>query len=184
MTGEVAPKRVELAHDLFPQATTFGLLINPTNPLAETVKRDSEAAALKLDLQLNILRASTDLELDDAFKSFREMHVGALVIGTDAFFNNRLEQLGALAIRNSIPAIYEYHQFVAGGGLASYGGSILNSYRLAGGYTGRILKGEKPADLPVQQASKIELLINLKTAKTLGLTLPSSVLNRADEVIE
>ena len=169
MTGEVAPKRVELARDLFPQATTFGLLINPTNPLAETVKRNSEAAALKLGLQLNILRASTDLELDDAFKAFREMHVGALVIGTDAFFNNRLEQLGALAIRNSIPAIYEYHQFVAGGGLASYGGSILNSYRLAGGYTGRILKGEKPADLPVQQASKIELLINLKTAKLSAL---------------
>lgn len=168
MTGEVAPKRVELAHDLFPQATTFGLLINPTNPMAETVTRASQAAALKLGLQLNVLRASTEAELDDAFKAFREMHVGALVIGTDAFFNNQLEQLGALAIRNSIPAVYEYHQFVAGGGLASYGGSILDSYRLAGGYTGRILKGEKPADLPVQQASKIELLINLKTAKLSG----------------
>jgi putative tryptophan/tyrosine transport system substrate-binding protein len=112
------------------------------------------------------------------------MQVGALVIGTDAFFNNRLEQLGALGLRNSLPAVYEYHQFIEGGGLASYGGSILDSYRLAGGYAGRLLNGEKPADLPVQQASKIELLINLKTAKTLGITVPSSVLNRADEVIE
>jgi len=184
MTGEVAPKRIELAHDLFPQATTFGLLINPTNPLTEIVKKDSQAAAQKLGLQLNVVHASTDVELDDAFKALREMHLGALVIGTDAFFNNRLEQLAALAVRNSVPAVYEYHQFVAGGGLASYGGSILDSYRLAGGYVGRILRGEKPADLPVQQASKIELLINLKTAKALGITLPPSVLNRADEVIE
>jgi putative ABC transport system substrate-binding protein len=148
------------------------------------VKRDSQAAALKLGLQLNVLHASSDAELDDAFRAFREMHLGALVIGTDAFFNNRLEQLAALAVRNLVPAVYEYHQFVEGGGLASYGGSILDSYRLAGGYVGRILKGEKPADLPVQQASKIELFINLKTAKTLGITVPSSVLNRADEVIE
>ena len=184
MTGEVAPKRIELAHDLFPQATTFGLLINPKNPLAETVERDSQAAALKLGLQLNVLLASTDAEVNDAFKAFREKHGGALVIGTDAFFNNRLEQLATLAIRNSVATVYEYHQFVAGGGLASYGGSILDSYRLAGGYVGRILKGEKPNDLPAQQASKIELLTNLKTAKTLGITVPSSVVNRADEVIE
>ena len=184
MTGEVAPKRVELAHDLFPQATNFGLLINSKNPMAETVKRDSQAAALKLGLQLNILYASTDQGIDDAFKAFREMHVSAVVIGTDAFFNTRLEQIAALAIRNSLPAVYEYHQFVAGGGLASYGGSILDSYRLAGGYVGRVLKGEKPADLPVQQASKIELLINLKTAKTLGVSVPEWVINRADEVIE
>jgi ABC-type uncharacterized transport system substrate-binding protein len=181
MTGEVAPKRVELAHELVPhQATAFGMLINPTNPLAETVKRDSQAAALKLGLQLNVLHASTDAELDKAFAAFREMHVGALVIGTDAFFNNRLEQLAALAIRNSLPAVYEYHQFVAAGGLVSYGGSIIDSYRLAGGYVGRVLKGEKPADLPVQQASKIELLLNLKTAKTLGITVPQSIQNRAE----
>jgi putative tryptophan/tyrosine transport system substrate-binding protein len=184
MTGEVAPKRIELAHDMFPGVSTLGLLINPANPLTEAVKRDSQAAAIKLGLQLNVLQASTDVELEDAFRAFHEMHVGALVIGTDAFFNNRLEQLAALAIRNSMPVVYEYHQFVAGGGLASYGGSILDSYRLAGGYVGRVLKGEKPADLPVQQASKIELLINLKTAKMLGITVPPSVLNRADEVIE
>jgi putative tryptophan/tyrosine transport system substrate-binding protein len=184
MTGEVAPKRVELAHDLFPQATTFGLLINPTNPLAETVNRDSQLAAQKLGLQLNVLHASTDGELDDAFTAFREMHVGALVIGTDAFFNNRLEQLAALAVRNSLPAVYEYHQFVAGGGLASYGGSILDSYRLAGGYVGRILKGEKPADLPVMLPTKLEFVINLKAAKALGLTVPLALLAGADEVIE
>jgi putative ABC transport system substrate-binding protein len=184
MTGEVAPKRVELAHELVPQATVFGMLINPTNPLSENVKRDSQAAALKLGVQLNVLHASTDAELDKAFTAFREMHVGALVLGTDAFFNNRLEELAALAIRNSLPVVYEYHQFVAAGGLVSYGGSIIDSYRLAGGYVGRVLKGEKPADLPVQQASKIELLLNLKTAKTLGITVPQSIQNRADEVIE
>ena len=179
MTGEVAPKRVELAHELVPQASVFGLLINPTNPMAENVKRDSQAAALKLGLQLNAQDATTDAELDKAFTAFREMHVGAVVIGTDVFFNNRVEQLAALAIRNSMPAVYDYHQFVAAGG-----DSVIDSYRLAGGYVGRILKGEKPADLPVQQASKIELLLNLKTAKTLGITVPQSVQNRADEVIE
>ena len=184
VTVEVAPKRLELAHELVPQASVFGLLINPGNPLAENVKRDSQAAALKLGLQLNAQHATTDAELDKAFTAFREMHVGAVVIGTDAFFNNRVEQLAALAIRNSMPAVYDYHQFVAAGGLASYGGSVTDSYRLAGGYVGRILKGEKPADLPVQQASKIELLLNLKTAKTLGITVPQSVQNRADEVIE
>ena len=184
MTGEVAPKRVELAHELIPQATVFGLLINPTSPLAEIVKRDSEAAALNLGLQLNVLYASADAELDEAFAAFREMHAGALVIGTDAFFNSRLEKLAALSMRNSVVAIYEQHQFVRAGGLASYGGSIIDSYRLAGSYVGRILKGEKPADLPVQQASKIELLLNLKSAKTLGITVPLSLLNRADEVIE
>jgi putative ABC transport system substrate-binding protein len=184
MTGKVAPKRVELAHELVPQATAFGMLINPTNPLSENVKRDSQAAALKLGVQLNVLHASTGSELDKAFTTFREMNIGALVIGTDAFFNNRLEELAALAIRNSLPVVYEYHQFVAAGGLVSYGGSIIDSYRLAGGYVARVLKGEKPADLPVQQASKIELLLNLKTAKTLGIIVPQSIQNRADEVIE
>src|SRR5215510_6547917 len=158
VTVEVAPKRLELAHELVPQASVFGLLINPGNPLAENVKRDSQAAALKLGLQLNAQHATTDAELDKAFTAFREMQVGAVVIGTDGFFNDHVEQLAALTIRNSVPAVYQYHQFVAAGGLASYGGSILDSYRLAGGYVGRILKGEKPADLPVQQASKIDLL--------------------------
>jgi putative tryptophan/tyrosine transport system substrate-binding protein len=184
MTGEVAPKRLELAHELVPKATIFGLLINPKNPFAETVKRDSQAAAQKLGLQLNVLHASTEAELNDAFTAFRQMQAGALVLGTDAFFNNHIEQIAVMAIRNSVLAIYEYHQFVAAGGLASYGGSIIDSYRLAGVYVGRILKGEKPADLPVQQATKVELIINLKTAKALGITVPQSVQSRADEVIE
>src|SRR4051794_22696912 len=184
MTGEVAPKRVELAHELVPQATVFGLLINPTNPLAEIVNRDSQAAALKMGLRLDVLKASTDAELDEAFAAFRDMHAGALIIGTDAFYNSRLDKLAALAVRNSVAVVYEYHQFVNAGGLASYGGSIVDSYRLAGGYVGRVLKGEKPGDLPVQQASKIELLINLKSAKALGISVPQSVYNRADEVIE
>ena len=184
MTGEVAPKRVELAQELVPQASSIGLLINPKNPLAAMVERDSQAAALKLGIKLNVLNVSNDAELEEAFTTFRRSSAGALVIGTDAFFNNRLEQLAKLAIRNSVPAVYEYHQFVAAGGLASYGGSIIDSYRLAGEYVGRVLKGEKPADLPVQQASKIELLINLKTAKALGITVPQSIQNRADEIIE
>jgi putative tryptophan/tyrosine transport system substrate-binding protein len=184
MTGEVAPKRVELAHELVPQATVFGLLINPTNPLAEIVNRDSQAAALKIGLRLDVLKASTDAELDEAFAAFRDMHAGALIIGTDAFYNSRLDKLAALAVRNSVAVVYEYPQFVNAGGLASYGGSIVDSYRLAGGYVGRVLKGEKPGDLPVQQASKIELLINLKSAKALGISVPQSVYNRADEVIE
>jgi putative tryptophan/tyrosine transport system substrate-binding protein len=184
MTGEVAPKRVELAQELVPQAASIGLLINPKNPLAAMVERDSRAAAMKLGIKLDVLYVSNDPELEEAFTSFRRSGAGVLVIGTDAFFNNRLEQLATLAIRSSVPAIYEYHQFVAAGGLASYGGSIIDSYRLAGGYVGRVLKGEKPADLPVQQASKIELLINLKTAKALGITVPQSIQNRADEIIE
>ena len=184
LTREVAPKRLELAHELVPTATVFGLLINPKNPTSETVKQDLQAAAVALGLQLNVLYASTEAEIDDAFTTFRQMRAGALVIGTDVFFNSQIEQLAALAIRNSVIAIYAYHQFVAAGGLASYGASITESYRLAGVYVGRILNGEKPADLPVQQATKVELIINLKTAKALGITVPQSVQNRADEVIE
>jgi putative ABC transport system substrate-binding protein len=184
LTREVAPKRLELAHELVPAATVFGLLINPKNPTSETVKRDLQAAAEALGLQLNVLYASTEAEIDDAFTAFRQMHAGALVIGTDVFFNSHIKQLAALAIRNSVIAIYAYHQFVAAGGLASYGASITDSYRQAGNYVGRILNGEKPADLPVQQATKVELIINLKTAKALGITVPQSVQSRADEVIE
>ena len=137
-----------------------------------------------MGLQLNVLYASTEAEIDDAFTTFRQMHAGALVIGTDVFFNSQMRKLAALAIRNSVIAIYAYHQFVAAGGLASYSSSITDSYRLAGGYVGRILNGEKPADLPVQQATKVELIINLKTAKALGIKVPQSVQSRADEVIE
>jgi ABC-type uncharacterized transport system substrate-binding protein len=180
---EVAPKRLELAHELFPTATLVALLINPNNPSAETVTRNLQAAALTLGLQLHILRASTEPEIDDAFTAFPQ-RASVLLIGTDAFFNSQSERLAALAVRHSVPAIYQYGQFTAAGGLMSYGGSITDSYRLAGVYTGRILKGEKPAELPVQQSTKVELIINLKTAKALGLTVPLTLLGRADEVIE
>ena len=184
LTREVAPKRLELAHELVPTATVFGLLINPKNPTSETVLRDLQAAAGARGLQLNVLYASTEAEIDDAFTTFRQMRAGALVIGTDVFFNSRMKQLAALAIHNSVIAIYAYHQFVAAGGLASYGASLTESYHLAGEYVGRILNGEKPADLPVQQAAKVELIINLKAARALGITVPQSVQSRADEVIE
>jgi putative ABC transport system substrate-binding protein len=181
--AELAPKRVELAHQLLPTATFIGLLVNPRSPFADTVTRDSQEAAATLGLQLNVLHASTEAQLNDAF-AIVQKRAGALVICSDTFFNNRTEQLAALSIRHLVPAIYQYRQFAAGGGLISYGGSISESYRLAGVYTGRILKGEKPADLPVQQSTKIELFINLKTAKALGLDVPPTLLARADEVIE
>ena len=185
LSAEVAPKRVELAHELVPKATVFALLVNPTNSAqTDILTKASQAAAETLGLKLDILHASTAAELDDAFAAFLHMQAGALVMGTDSFFSGQSENLAALALRHAVPAIYEYRPFVAAGGLASYGGSITDSYRLAGVYTGRILKGVKPADLPVQQSTKVELLINLRTAKTLGLTLPLSLLGRADEVIE
>lgn len=183
LSVELAQKRMELAHQLVPAATIIGLLINPKSPFAETMTKNSEAAAETLGLELMILRASTEEELDDTFAAVKK-HGGALAIAGDTFFNNHVEKLAQLSIRHLVPTIYEYHPFAAAGGLASYGGSISESYRLAGVYTGRILKGEKPADLPVQQSTKIELFINLKTAKLLGLTIPITLLGRADEVIE
>jgi putative tryptophan/tyrosine transport system substrate-binding protein len=174
---EVAPKQLELAHALVPKATVVALLVNPRDPRTETVTRDLQAVAITLALQLNVLRASTEAEIDDVFTTLVQQRAGVLVICTDAFFNSQAERFAALTIRYSLPAIYQHGQF-------SYGGSITDSYRLAGGYAGRILKGEKPADLPVQQSTKVELLINLKTAKALGLTVPPSLLARADEVIK
>jgi putative ABC transport system substrate-binding protein len=179
---EVGPKRLELARELLPAATVVALLVNPTNPIAETL--DLRAAARTLGLQLHVLRASTEGEIDDAFVILVRLRAGALVIGSDVFFNTRSEQLAALAVRHAVPAIFHLREFVAAGGLMSYGGSLRDSYRGAGGYTGRILKGDKPADLPVQQSTKVELIINLKTANALGLTIPLPLLARADEVIE
>jgi len=141
-------------------------------------------AATTLGLQLDVLHASTEAQLNDAFITFHEKRVGALVIVTDPFFNGHAALLATLTIRYLVPAIYEYHAFASAGGLISYGGSITDSYHLAGVYAGRILKGEKPSELPVQQSTKVELIINLRTAKTLGLTVPPSLLARADEVIE
>jgi putative ABC transport system substrate-binding protein len=181
---EVAPKRLELAHELAPAASTIALLLNPTDPNTETLSNELAIAAATLGLKLHIVRASTEREIDAAFASLAQLRAGALVIGTDAYFNSRTEQLGALALRYAIPTIYQYRQFCAAGGLISYGGNLTESYRLAGIYAGRIVKGEKPADLPVQQVTRIELIVNLKTAKALGIEMPPALLIRADEVIE
>jgi putative tryptophan/tyrosine transport system substrate-binding protein len=180
---EVTPKRLELARDLVPMATIIGVLVNPTNPLTEALLRDLQVAARILGVQLHVLHASAERDFDTVFETLVQLRA-ALVISTDAFFVSRAEQLAALALRHAVPAIYQDRAFAAAGGLMSYGGSTPDSYRLAGGYVGRILKGDKPADLPVQQATRVELIINLKTAKTLGLTMPTALLVRADEVIE
>ncbi len=181
---EVAPKRLELMHELVPTATIMAVLLNPTYPSAETQSKGMQAAARTLGLQLHILRASNERAIDDAFATLAQLRAGAFVISSDPFFNSRAEQFAALALRHAVPTIFQYREFAAAGGLMSYGGSIIDSYRQAGVYTGRILKGEKPADLPVQQSTKVELIINLKTAKALGLTVPITLLGRADEVIE
>jgi len=181
---ELGPKRLELLHELVPRATSIALLVNPTNPNAESLSRDVEAAARRLGQQLHVLHASTERDFGTVFARLAELRAGALMIGTDGFFVDRSEQLGALTVRHAVPTIFQYREFAAAGGLMSYGGSRTEPFRQAGVYTGRILKGDKPADLPVQQSSKIEMIINLKTAKALSLTIPISLLGRADEVIE
>jgi putative ABC transport system substrate-binding protein len=181
---EVAPKRLELMHELLPAATNIGLLVNPSSPLADPVIRNVSAAATSLGLTLHVLRAKSEEEIAAAFASLAQLRVEALVIGSDVFFTSRSEEIAQLAIRNRLPTVFQYPEFTTVGGLISYGGDIGESYRMAGLYTGRILKGEKPANLPVQQVTQVELIINLKTAKTLGITFPLSILGRADEVIE
>jgi putative ABC transport system substrate-binding protein len=160
------------------------VLVNPTNSNAETLSRDLQAAARTLGVQLHILHASTERDIDEAFAGLPQLRAGGLMIGGDAFFNTRSEQLGALTVRHAVPTIYQYREFAAAGGLMSYGSNLADAYHLAGVYTARILGGAKPADLPVQQSTKVELIINMKTAKALGLTFPLSLLGRADEVIE
>jgi putative tryptophan/tyrosine transport system substrate-binding protein len=182
---ELVPKRLELLHEVVPTATIVALLVNLTNPAnAEVLLRDAQATASALGLQVHVLNAKTEGEMETAFAALLQLKAGALVIGPDQFFNTWVEQLAALAVQHAVPAIYEGREFTAAGGLMSYGQSILDSYQLAGVYTGRILNGEKPADLPVQQSTKVELYINLKSAKALGITFPLSLLGRADEVIE
>ena len=180
---ELGPKRLELLHELVPMATVMALLVNPTNPNAEIQTRDTQAAARALGRQLHVLNAKTEHDFDAVFATLVQLR-GALVVGAGAPFIGRSEQLAALAVRHAVPAIFQGGDFAESGGLMSYGGSIADAHRLAGVYTGRILKGEKPTDLPVQQITKVELIINLKTAKGLGLTVPFSLIGRANEVIE
>ena len=182
---ELAPKQLELLHNLVPTATVMALLVNPTSPaLAKSQSQDLQAAALKLGLQLHVLHASTESDFDGVFATLAELRVGGLVIGADAFFTSRARQLAELTASRSLPAIYWQREYAQAGGLISYGTNYADLYRQAGVYTGRILKGEKPADLPVQQATKVELIVNLKAAKALGITVPLSLIGRADEVIE
>jgi len=184
LTFELTPKRLELLSELVPQARVFALLVNPGNTATERMMRDVEEAARTKGVQLPILKASTESEIDAAFASLVQMQAGALVVAADPLFSSRREQLLALASRDAVPAIYAWRELAAAGGLISYGASIAGLVRQAGIYAGRILKGEKPADLPVEQPTKFELVVNLTTAKALGLTVPQSILARADEVIE
>ena len=185
MNWEILPKKLELLHELLPTAGVITLLINPTDSVyAETQSREALAAAHTLGLDLRVLNASTEGDFDSVFADLIHLRAGGLVIGEDAFFNSHFKQLAALTVHHLVPAVYKSREFVAAGGLLSYGGSGTDAYHLAGIYTGRILKGEKPADLPVQQATKVELFINLKTAKTLGISVPLPLSGRADEVIE
>jgi putative ABC transport system substrate-binding protein len=160
------------------------VLVNPSNPNTETELRELQAAAPTLGLQLHALYASNERDFDAAFPTLNQLRAGALVIGTDPLFTSRLEQLAALTVRHAVPTVYQFREFTVAGGLMSYGGSLTDTFWAAGVYTGRILKGDKPADLPVQQTTKVELFLNLKTAKALGLTVPIPLLGRADEVIE
>jgi putative ABC transport system substrate-binding protein len=185
LVQEVTPKMLELLHELLPTAHVMALLVNPTAPaLAQTYTSTVLAAAHTLGLELHVLDASSERDFDGVFAKLIELRAGGLVIGAEALFTSHSEQLAALAVHHRVPTIYKGREFAAAGGLMSYGSDIRDSYRLAGIYTGRVLKGEKPADLPVQQATKVELFINLKTAKALGITVPLPLSGRADEVIE
>jgi putative ABC transport system substrate-binding protein len=181
----VISKRLEMLHELVPAARIIALLVNPATPKpTEATTTDAQAATSTLGLQLHVVTASSPRDIDTAFTTLAQQGAAALVVSSDALFNSRSEQIAALAARHAIPAIYPAREYVAAGGLISYGTSLSDIYRQVGLYTGKILKGEKPAELPVQQSTKVELVINLKTAKTLGLTFPLTLLGRADEVIE
>jgi putative ABC transport system substrate-binding protein len=181
---EVGPKKLELLHEVVPKATRVALIVNPANRNAEAQARELKAAALALGLEMYVLTASAERELDTAFSALAQLQAGAVIIGTDGLFTSRSQKLAALALQYAVPSVFQYRDFAAAGGLMSYGGSFTESYRLAGTYAGRILKGARPAELPVQRYAKLELIINLKTAKALDLEIPPSLLARADEVIE
>jgi ABC-type uncharacterized transport system substrate-binding protein len=184
LSSELVAKRVGLLHDLIPAAKIIGLLVNPTDPRTETQTKDTQEAAQALGLQIHLLNASTEAEIGAAFATLPQLQVGALLVGTGELFLRRREQFAALAARQGMPAIYQYREYAATGGLISYGTSLTDSYRLTGAFVGRVLRGEKPADLPVMRPTKFELVINLKAAKALGLNIPPGVLAIADEVIE
>ena len=185
LNTELAPKRLELLRELIPTANIIALLVNPTSPfIAKNISSDLQSAARTFGMQLHILNASTERDFDTVFATLVQLRASALVIAPDAMFISRSEQLGALTLRHGVPAITQFREFAAAGGLMSYGASNTDAARQVGVYTGRILKGEKPANLPVQQSTKVELTINMKTAKALGLTVPPALLARADELIE
>jgi putative ABC transport system substrate-binding protein len=181
---ELMPKRLELVSELDPQVRMIALLVNPNNSNAEPIVADVQQAARAKGMQLHVLKAGTESELETAFASLVELQAGALVVGGDAFFTSRREQLVALASHHAVLAIYEYREFAAAGGLISYGPSLTGTWHQLGIYAGKILKGARPADLPVEQPTRFELVVNVKTAQALGLTIPPSILARADEVIE
>jgi putative tryptophan/tyrosine transport system substrate-binding protein len=183
--SELGAKGLALLHELMPSTATIGFLENPNNPIfAAYYEKDVLTAATVIGIKIQILSAGTDREIDAAFVSLIQARTGALLVGGDVFFNNRIDQIVALAARHAIPTMYHFREFVVAGGLISYGSSLMDAYRQVGLYTGRILKGEKPADLPVIQATKLELIINLKTATALGLPIPDKLLSLADDVIE
>jgi putative ABC transport system substrate-binding protein len=184
LSVEVGPKRLQLLHEAVPAATTIGLLVDPANPNAETLSRDLVAAGRALRLQMHVLRASADREFAGVFEMLMQLHAGALMIGNDPFFTGRSATLAALALRYKLPAIYQYRDFADAGGLMTYGPSLPAIARQVGVYTGRVLKGEEPRDLPIQQITKLDLIFNLKTAKAFGLDIPATTLALADEVIE
>ena len=182
---QITPKRLQLLHEAVPNAKVVALLVNSANPtVAETQSREAQAAAHTLGIDLRVLNASTERDFDAAFANLTQMRAGGLVIAAEPLFSSRSKQLGELTVRHGVPAIYRLRDFAAAGGLMSYGGDTTRAYHLAGIYTGRVLKGEKPADLPVQQSTKVELIINIKTAKALGLSIPNTLIGRADELIE
>jgi putative ABC transport system substrate-binding protein len=184
LINTLGPKELEALHDLRPQAAIIAALLNPDLATTASQLKDVEMAAGTLGLQIRVLHANTEREIEKVFASLPQVQAGGLVIGANAFFFSRRDQLVGLATRYSIPTVYPWREAVVAGGLMSYGANVTDAYRLAGNYTGRILKGEKPADLPVQQSTNTELVINLKTAKSLGLTFPITLLGRANEVVE
>jgi putative ABC transport system substrate-binding protein len=184
LTGELSPKRLQLLRELIPDAAVFGVLVDPAFPPTQSIIIDLQAAARTLGRQLFIVNARTDSDLEASFASFSQQRAGSVLVSDSNFYNRRIEKLVALATRHAVPAIYPLREYALAGGLMSYGSSSGYFYHQAGIYTGRVLKGEKPADLPVQQVTKIEMVINLKTARALGLTIPETLLATADEVIQ